>query len=545
MDSYELDCFSPANRLIPNRAPSISMPLLHQDASHLAPNRLAWQDHTLREDNHRTSKYKQQVLGLMERLLTVAKLLALPLAASAYLVFCIIANKRLITLKDNGFYAFTPDHIATIKAGVTSLSQLIVFAALYPVMDTVSKLQSEEFFRILGSRRMQGVPLEILDKKSNPNYGFMRILNDAFSRTSSIYMFSAFVAALICVAISWVTPATLNVATVLVESKTVALAVGAVPAQGCLNHNPGFPGSEAFLNNALAASVLWSEMELGANYSFSVATSDTEFAAYIVPSPIDLPTTVSAHWMTDVVGINPSCEWASTNISFTTQLQGNQSNTLSLGAGVYLQDLDLDFVITMFDYGPLMLNINVMNPLYVVLNHSTQGPPTDGSTVFAISQCYNGCNNFTFLGPVVLNLTNIPTFNLDLKPWLFAFLACRPNAVIQTREVVSNGTGFLEVLPVRQGKQYVSQGNLHPTQTRLMLSIAMSGITAYAGPMNESTIPTGSWSTVQNDFLFGQEQMDNLPGLDDVGPPVVVTVLPTDTLARTFAGMLQSVSKCA
>lgn len=552
MDSYELDCFSPANRLIPNRAPGILMPLLHQDASHLAPNRLAWQDHTLREDNHRTSKYKQQVLGLMERLLTVAKLLALPLAASAYLAFCIIANKRLITLKDNGFYAFTPDHIATIKAGVTSLSQLIVFAALYPVMDTVSKLQSEEFFRILGSRHMQGVPLEILDKKSNPNYGFMRILNDAFSRTSSIYMFSALVAALIRVAISWVTPATLNVATVLVESKTVALAVGAVPAQGVYNASitTGYSGSEASQNNVLAASVLWSEMELGANYSFSVATSDTEFAAYIVPSPIDLPTTVSAHWMTDVVGINPSCEWTSTNISFTMQLQGNQS-TLPFGAGVYLQDLDLDVSITTFGYDS-MLNIDVMDPLYAVLNHSTQGPPTDGSTVFAISQCYNGCNNFTFPSPVVLNLTNIPTFNLDVnattnaqaQTWLFAFLACRPNAVIQTREVVSNGTGFLEVLPVRQGKQYVSQGNLHPTQTRLMLSIAMSGITAYGGPMNESTIPTGSWSTVQNDFLFGQEQMDNLPGWDDVvGSRVVVTVLPTDTLARTFAGMLQSVSK--
>lgn len=53
---------------------------------------------------------------------------------------------------------------------------------------------------------MQGVPLVMLDK-SNPNYGFVRFLSDAFSRTSSIYMFPAFAAALIGVAISWVAPA--------------------------------------------------------------------------------------------------------------------------------------------------------------------------------------------------------------------------------------------------------------------------------------------------------------------------------------------------
>jgi hypothetical protein len=85
-------------------------------------------------------------------------------------------------------------------------------------------------------------------------------------------------------------------------------------------------------------------MELGANYSFSVATSDAEFAAYLVPSPIDLPTTVAAHWMTDVIGINPSCAWASTNISTPTQLQANQS--LGSTAGIYLENLDLDVIIS-------------------------------------------------------------------------------------------------------------------------------------------------------------------------------------------------------
>lgn len=195
----------------------------------------------------------------------------------------------------------------------------------------------------------------------------------------------------------------------------------------------------------------------------------------------------------------------------------------------------------------------MLNPWYLVFNHSTQGPPTDGSTVFAVSQCHTGCDNLTLFDSLVLNLTNIPTFILDVnatayeeaKTWQFAFLACRPNAVIQTREVISNGTGFLEILPVPNGKKYISQGNLHPTQTPAMLSFALSDITLHAGPTNTSTYYAGGGTTVQAAFLFGQEQIDNLPPSGYDGPPVVVTILPTDALAQKFAAMLQSASKRA
>jgi len=105
-------------------------------------------------------------------------------------------------------------------------------------------------------------------------------------------------------------------------------------------------GSAAYENRVLATSILWSEMELGANYSFSVVTSDAEFASYIVPSPVDLPTTVSAHWMTDVIGLNPSCVWASTNISTSAQLQAIQGDSMGPSIPVYLENLDLDVIIT-------------------------------------------------------------------------------------------------------------------------------------------------------------------------------------------------------
>ena len=68
--------------------------------------------------------------------------------------------------------------------------------------------QSEEFFRILSTRRMRGVSLAMLDKISNPNYGSITSLKDVVSCPSSIYMGFALIATLIGVAISFVTPAT-------------------------------------------------------------------------------------------------------------------------------------------------------------------------------------------------------------------------------------------------------------------------------------------------------------------------------------------------
>lgn len=63
--------------------------------------------------------------------------------------------------------------IVTIKAGVTCLSWLIVFAAHYQVMDiNCAEIAGREIFRDLGSCCMQGVPLAILDRKSESNFVF-------------------------------------------------------------------------------------------------------------------------------------------------------------------------------------------------------------------------------------------------------------------------------------------------------------------------------------------------------------------------------------
>ena len=184
------------------------------------------------------------------------------------------------------------------------------------------------------------------------------------------------------------------------------------------------------------------------------------------------------------------------------------------------------------------------DPSYLVFNHSTQGPPTDGSTVFVISQCSTGCDQIALSGVLALNLTNIPTFILDVnattytiaETWELAVLVCRPNAVVQAREIISNGTGFLEVLPVSNGKQYATQGILHPIQTPAMLSFALSAISWQDNPIV---------SNVPLDFLFGQQQTNSLPSKTYSGPPIILTILPTEILAPKFSAMLQSASKCA
>ena len=154
MDNYELDTFSPAHRLSPNRRlaasspiqchedytyiqvphsvtdtcesdtlslspnrgpPSVSVPLLDSRQSQMTTNR--WNS-----DDHRTSKHKRQVTrSLVERLLGVAKLSALFILPSAYLGFCVLAQKHLISLKSNKYYSFTPDHIGWSFSLGTSL----------------------------------------------------------------------------------------------------------------------------------------------------------------------------------------------------------------------------------------------------------------------------------------------------------------------------------------------------------------------------------------------------------------------------------------
>ncbi|KAG1740331.1 hypothetical protein EDB19DRAFT_781034 [Suillus lakei] len=96
------------------------------------------------------------------------------------------------------------------------------------------------------------------------------------------------------------------------------------------------------------------------------------------------------------------------------------------------------------------------------------------------------------------------------QSWQLACLVCKPNAVIETREVRAEGGAMMSVRPLSEGKQLTRQGNLFPLDTTTMLSIALSGM-MNAGPSNyNATMNLGSQPQVK--FLFGSKQINSWPG---------------------------------
>ncbi|KAG0695812.1 hypothetical protein DFH29DRAFT_252947 [Suillus ampliporus] len=345
-----------------------------------------------------------------------------------------------------------------------------------------------------------------------------------------------------------------SIQSVLADGDIVALPVGAVANNSVYNttFSPYIYEPRATNNADFAASIIWAEMNLGVQYNFSAAASlKADVSAFIVPQPLNLPMTSTARWLTDVIAMRPSCTWASTNITQPI-IVPNSTDELGSFAGVYLEDLDLDIPIYFYNFDAISLaSIAIMDPTVALFNHTTGEQSTDGSTVFLVGQCITGCP-LTIGNSVWLNFTGIPTFAIQLPPaitfdkvqlWQSACLVCKPNAVIETREVRAEGGAMLSVQSLSEGKQLTSQGNLFPRDTTTMLSIALSGM-ANAGPSDgNGTMNLGSEPQVK--FLFGSKQIESWPGSYTANSPDIVNVsfLPVANLSTGFGQMLQSASK--
>ena len=119
----------------------------------------------------------------------------------------------------------------------------------------------------------------------------------------------------------------------------ISYSSGTFPAQPAYNATP---------NAVAAAYIVWAEMELDVQYNFGIEnTSEPDYVAYIAPVPLHLSTTTSARWLTDVIGINPVCSWASTNLTAPVQIPVN--STSAFNATVYLPDFNLNVQVTSLD----------------------------------------------------------------------------------------------------------------------------------------------------------------------------------------------------
>ena len=167
----------------------------------------------------------------------------------------------------------------------------------------------------------------------------------------------------------------------------MAFAIGAVPAQSvlkCVLYLVRFYGpdsvplsgtdplsSNATANSDMAASVAWAEMELDVQYSFGIANAtEPDYAAFIAPVPVDLSTTTSARWLSDVIGINPTCSWAFTNLTTPLQISSNSSAFDQYFATAYLVDFNLDVQVTADDLRKLFpLDFWFTVPISCYLQH--------------------------------------------------------------------------------------------------------------------------------------------------------------------------------
>ncbi|KAF9236441.1 hypothetical protein BU15DRAFT_77022 [Melanogaster broomeanus] len=483
----------------------------------------------------------RQSLWRMTR--TPLQLALLPLAAIGYLAFCYTVHGKVVPVNTYGIYSVTPQHLATIKGAITSISIIIISIALYPIYDILNSLKSEEFFHVLSSHS-HGVPLETINHISSPSFGTIDAMIAFWRRTCSNHYSMGFVASLLVWAVATLAPGALTINSVLADGEMMAFAIGAVLPQSVLNGSSYLdPAFNASMNSEMAASIAWAEMDLGVQYSFGIVnTSAPDYVAYIVPIPLDLASTTSARWLTDVIGINPSCSWAFTNLT-----RPFNSASSDLIATAFLLDFNLDVDVTKYlsTFGSTAF-ASVQSPLSGVRNHTTQTPPTDGSTVFFLGQCLSGCSlpmsvNFT------LDLTDLPTFTIEMsnQTWSMATLVCMPNITIETREVRNEGHGLLEVQPRPATGQLAQQGNLHPVQTTFLFSIATSSLTLSGGPM---TVNRSDYlalgSQVQAEVLYGKQQWEGLPGLGaPEGTNVTITPAPLEGIVKGYTHIIQSAAK--
>ncbi|KAG6375190.1 hypothetical protein JVT61DRAFT_3399 [Boletus reticuloceps] len=471
-----------------------------------------------------------------------------PLAAICYLAFCYTVHGKVVPVKTYGLYAVTPQHLATIKGGITSISIIIISIAFFPIYDIIANLKSEEFFRVLATQS-DGVPLETINHISIPSFANTDMIMAMWRHRCSNYYILGMFASLLIWIVGTLAPGALTVDSVLSDGQLMAFAIGAVPPQSVLNGSSSVdPFSNAGLNADRASSIAWAEIELGVQYSFSTAnTSESDYAAFIAPVPLGLSTTTTARWLSDVIGINPTCSWASTNITAPVQVPVNSSSVSFQNlATAYLLDFNLNVQIT---GGDLPFNGNsfalVKDPSYTVTNHTTRAVPSDGSTVFLLGQCQSGCS--TSANGVTLDLTGLnTTFTMALtdQTWTMAILACLPNTTIETREVRSDGHGLFSVQPLPPGRQLAHQGNLNTIQTTALFSVATKSLTRGAGQLSAASTSFGLGSQVQGELLFGKAQFDGLPTSDPFSVSVTtISPAPVENITQAYMQVLQPVMK--
>ncbi|KAG7087197.1 hypothetical protein E1B28_013178 [Marasmius oreades] len=416
----------------------------------------------------------------------------LPIIAFAYLGFCYAAATHAIPV--HVYNINNPgDHLFTVKAGVTTINIIIIGIALLPLRALLSDLESEEFFRVLHNSKSEGVPLKAVNNVSSPSRDLMQSLSSITRNNSSKYYSTAILAGLFAMIISSLAPAALSVGLILVEGDMMAIEVGAVAPQSIYQFSVlnGFSsGANVWFNGRIAeaAAMGWVQTVLGKNIPFLPT-----FPQYGVPVPLRVDPTARARYLTDVIVLDPVCDWAIPNPPATTYKKETHQII-----NITLPDHSISASYDVFSWSQnksieVIGSDSEIDSATALMNTTSGGPITDGSMAWIVAQLTSG-QKLDFASATtdtsVLDLSGIPTqdisynstttfSNQTMTTVRFSVLVCKPRAAVETREVRLDGNGGLEVSD-RRG--LMRQGNLDDGQVSLLLGKSLVKYTTDSGP---------------------------------------------------------------
>ena len=154
---------------------------------------------------------------------------------------------------------------------------------------------------------------------------------------------------------------------------------------------------------------------------------------------------------------------------------------------------------------------------------------TNGATAWILYQCTAGCRDPTF--PINLTFgSDVPfthVVNSIGEGLDITVLYCSPNTQIETHQISNDDQGVLTV----GEKVTTAQGNLHPAQTNLMMSLAFANFDK-AGPTPASNV-SSLGNQAQYEFIFGNQN----PIPSELSPN------PTDQISSSYGRLLTSAAK--
>ncbi|KAG8710515.1 hypothetical protein FRC11_004439 [Ceratobasidium sp. 423] len=463
-----------------------------QRSDHLHPAHVYVSDHKTHSVHlaHEPESIQSTACGRLSKIMRNVWLTGfMPVIALAYISVCYAAATQVVPVRI--WMVDQPaDHLFAIKAGVTTVNIIAIGLSLLPLKSLIDELKGEEFFRMLRTSQT-GVPFKAINSVSTPSHTYGRVLRSIIRNHASKYYTGAVLTALMGTLISSLAPAALSVGVISVDKELTAFRVGAVASDSVVKvyltsvkTNPKFDARAAE-----AASMGWVQSVLGMGMYFQ-ATSPK----YGVPVPLDLQPTDRARYVTDVAVMDPTCTWTVPNPPVVPVANASDSypkvNITLPDFGVSTQEYADQFIYR--DAGPQILLKVLGNGVgFPLVNISTGDPPITGVMGWLMVRCKSCPPPAVDSSYSTINMSGIPTQEYHgvrrtavenvTEPVTteFSILMCDPRLSVETREVRLDGSGKITVM---EGSGLTRQGNLHLTQTRLLVGQALTKFSSDSGP---------------------------------------------------------------